>query len=285
MTVEVLLDRNATLDDLTRAASELYDALTREVWAPHDGTPLSSGLAISPADAANCTKDPIRTAVLLRAVDAALRDALERFGPIDVVYAGTGPLAPLVTPLLPRFANAPVRFTFIDVHAKAVEATRKLAAGAAAAIDFVVADATTYEHPRPLHVVITETMQRALTREPHVEIVRNLVRQLVPGGILVPESVRIDLAIGDHSFPLLDLRIETAATLPDTCVTIEMPPCSSMPAYQTTITAYREHIINPFQSGLTHPELAPELAALPAGTTVTFRYRLGPAPGLVHAVK
>ena len=279
MTAGVLLDSSSSLEALTEAAEALYATLANGRPLDGDSIALPDGLAISPADAASCTKDPIRTAILLRAVNAALLDALERFGTIDVVYAGTGPLAPLVIPLLPRFENAPVHFTFIDVHEASVASARTLARGAG--IDFVVADATTYRHPRPIHVAITETMQRALTREPQVAIVRNLAEQLVAGGILVPESIRVDLVIGDFVHPLLDLRADDTS-LP--AVRVEMPEQTATPLYRTTIVGYGEHVIEPYQSGLTHPEMAWDLAAIAPGTWVEFRYETGTHPRITCLV-
>jgi predicted RNA methylase len=47
--------------------------------------------------------------------------------------------------------------------------------------DFVVGDATSYRHPRPLDLLIVEAMQAALSKEPQVAIVRNLAPQLASG--------------------------------------------------------------------------------------------------------
>jgi hypothetical protein len=283
--VDVLLGRGMAAEELARAAADLYECLSAPVRdfvsVQGEGTALPDGLALSPTLAAECTKDAVRTAVLLRAVNAALHDALQRFPgeTIDVVYAGTGPLAPLLIPLMPRFAAHPVRFTFIDVHAAAVEAVGIVAEHfGAGRIDFITADATRYEHPRPIHLLITETMQRALTREPQVAIVRQLAAQLAPGGIVVPESVRVELRGGDYAQTLLDLRAEVA-NIPlddDGClppVRVLLPEGPVM--YATAIVAYGEHTIEPNESGLTHPQLAWEL---PPSTELEFRYQLGASP-------
>jgi SAM-dependent methyltransferase len=284
----VLLDPSASAVAVADAASDLYECLRAPAGAlpAAEDTVLDQGLALHPASAADCTKDPLRTAVLLRAVEAALRDALARFPgqTIEIVYAGTGPLAPLAIPLLPRFEDAPLAFTFIDIHAHAIDAARAVAGyfGVTPLVrDFVVADATRYEHPRPLHMVVTETMQRALRREPQVAITRQLARQLVPGGILVPERIRVDLIAGTAEHRLLDVRASVAhvplddrGCLPPVRVTI---PPHDRAAYRTTVMAYRDHVIGQYESGLTHPELA----WLPEHAELEFRYQLGAEPGLV----
>lgn len=271
----------------------LYDCLSSPLpELAGDATPLATGLALSPFDAASCVKDGVRTAVFFRGVEAALTQALERFSgeAIDVLYAGTGPLAPLLIPLLPRFEGRALAVTLVDVHPEAVQAARTVAEhfGVLGFIrDSVVADASTYRHPRPLHVVITETMQRALTREPQVAIVRQLAPQLVAGGILVPESVRVALVCGDVVHPLLDLHAGTAAVAVDAAgclppVRVKLPErWETHPLYQTTIVAHGDHVILPGKSGLTHPEMAWDLMSLAPETELEFRYQMGQKPGFI----
>jgi hypothetical protein len=302
--VDVLLDGASGLAELGFAAAALYEALAAPVMdllaAGHEGTRLAEGLALSPRLAGECVRDAVRTAMLLRGVYAALGEALRRFAGeiVEVVYAGTGPLAPLVIPLLPRFAEAPVAFTFVDVHEEAVRASRIVAEhfGVAGAVwAFVTADATRYLHSSPIHLLIIETMQQALTREPQVAIVRHLARQLAPGGLMVPESVRVDLVV-PHSLPqcLLDLRTDVAdlpldeeGCLP--AVAVRLPeqtlPPEAQPMYFTEIVAFGEHVIEPYQSGLTHPRIAWELLSLEPGCELEFRYQLGPEPRFRWAVR
>jgi hypothetical protein len=269
--VDVLLDARASLDELTRAASDLYDCLSAPIALTASApTQLSNGLALAPMDAAECVKDPIRTAMFLRGV----HDALRAFAgeTIEVAYAGTGPLAPLAIPLMPRFPNA--RFTLIDVHAQSIEAARRVAGHFGVSAEFVIADATAYEHRRPIHIAITETMQRALGREPHVAVVRQLARQLVRGGILVPESVRVSLALdGVSAATLLDVRKDIPQCLDAVRVAV---PAHASAAYSTVITTYGSHVIREFESGLTHDE---PLWDLPRDAGLEFRYRIERNPG------
>lgn len=316
---EILLRPATSARDLARAADDFYECLSRPVMERLEKgslppTSLPHGVALSPSAAAACLKDPVRTAVFLRGVDAALAGALQRFPgeTIEVVYAGTGPLAPLAFPFLVRAANARVRFTFVDLHPESIAATRVLAGrfGVTGAIEFVVGDAASYEHPhgRRLHGLVTETMQAALLREPQVAITRQIAPQIVPGGFLVPASVRVDLLLGDAGAWGRENRDEREVedlvfvqTLFELCAGVEGvpiddagrlsgvrvrlpsdPPLSKQVAlYGTTIVTYGEHVIRPGRSGLTLPVAAEELMPLEPGRNFDVRYQLGTTPRFV----
>ena len=69
----------------------------------------------------------------LRGLHAAIQEAQRRFPGevIQVLYAGCGPFAPLSVPLLPLLAGQAVRFTLLDVHARAVESVQTILAALA----------------------------------------------------------------------------------------------------------------------------------------------------------
>jgi hypothetical protein len=203
----ILLDPKADTTVVDGACAALYDLFVSAASATADAVlnsassrRLTTGLALSPALAAQCLLDGPRTAAFVRGSLRAIQEAERRFAPsvVEVLYAGTGPFAPLAFLLMPFLNPANVRFTLLDVNeasARSVEALVGELGGSEYVRDVVCGDATAYRHPAQLHVVISETMQRSLREEPFVAILRNLRPQLAAGALVVPERVTIELAL------------------------------------------------------------------------------------------
>lgn len=159
---------------------------------------LSSGIALSTKNAADCIRDYKRTASFIKGVYKALLSALKTFPDtrINILYAGCGPFAPLILPLLPLFKPEQLSVTLIDINECSIETVKEIVAELKYEpyiANITVADATQYKYSKlkNLHLVITETMFQALTREPQVAITRNLASQLTKGGILIPEEIKL----------------------------------------------------------------------------------------------
>lgn len=282
----ILLDERSSAEELQRAASALYDLLCDGRTFASGTTAMPTGIAISPAEAASCAKDALRTAVFLRAVWDAIREARRRYPMerLNVVYAGTGPLGVLVVPLLPLLSPEDVRIAFVDIHAEAIEwltAILRRFRLEDFAIEMRVGDASSYRCPYPVHIAIAETMQRALTVEAQVAVMRNLEAQLVPGGIAIPERVTLHLGFADpaalFTSPIVplgaldDLSAEAVFRLP-------VLPRHYRAVCSADIVAFGRHRLGAFESGLTYPEVFWDLGA--NGQEVAFRYEEGARPGM-----
>ncbi len=192
--------------DAIHAAMYSITGILRQQGDFQDGTDtaLPAGVAISPAQAAQCLFDRMRTVIFMRGVHAAVAEALRRFPGqrLEILYAGCGPYCPLMLPIATQFSPERVRIHLLDYHEESIAAARKVVErlGIEESIgDIVCCDAVKYRVPpgRVLHVAITETLKPSLEREPQVSISANLASQLCKGGILVPESIAVSLYLLD----------------------------------------------------------------------------------------
>ena len=308
-------------DRRSEAAVTSLDRLFRDITGLrentldlHDrsATSLAAGSAISPLDAGRCLLDVRRTVAYLRGVYGAIQEAQQRFPGevIHILHAGCGPFALLCLPLLPLLAEQAVHFTLLDVHARAIESVQAIMATLrleAANVDCLVCDAAQYHTPghRALHVVVSETMQQALEKEPQVAILMNMAPQLAAGGLMVPEIIAVDAVLTDLSQELgsngvaakpwsgrvplgriLEVDRERACAWSAAGLSLHLPPVRiSMPSVvpvqyslvlATTIRTFGMHLLREYESGITHPLM---VNGLHAGEEIEITYRLGKKPG------
>jgi len=314
----------AMLSEITKVNFDMQDPLYLEE------TQLSEGKALSPRDATRCITDFMRTAGFISGLRAAVIEAQRRFPEetIHVLYAGCGPFAPLMIPLTTEFDSTRVQFTLLDIHQQSLDAARQIV-DTLGIKDFVRgyvrADATAYQHPpeSALHIVLTETMQRVLAKEPQVMITSNLVPQLVEGGILVPQKITLSAALADINQELafaddndaashetkrqriylgqiFELTAESSRRVRDWPTTKEnhgartSPPIRlSVPQLNghvykllllTEITVFDSIIISDYHSGVTYPVVCDELDGIESGSQIEFHYRTGAHPGLQYRI-
>ncbi len=312
--------------ELRNAAHQLH-ALLSEVSgfndnssAPADTTEtiLPAGKAISPKDASRCILDFARTSKFLKGVHAAVLEAQRRFGlgPIEILYAGCGPFAPLALPLATKFSPDQIQLTLLDIHERSIESVKSIiqAFGLSSYVRALVkADATTYSHPtqRPLHIVIIESMQRALDKEPQAAITANLAPQLYHGGILVPEQVSVKACLYDpgREFSLAPagmdsdasqrindrVRVELGSLLELTAKNaVEFEGSRALPAVTfevqkldqslgivlvTTVRVFGSVVLGEYESGVTYPLILHDLGRVSDGLKIEFQYQTGKKPG------
>jgi hypothetical protein len=208
------------------------------------------------------------------------------------------------------FTPQQVQFTLLDIHRGSLDAARHIidTLGLSNFVrDYVNDDATRYRSPDTPHIILTETMQRALSVEPQVAVTLNLAPQLREGGYWLPHEITLSLRMADlgREFTqytpdgrilveaqrdhrsigeIFRLDAQTVSTrdkqsdlLPAAHLTLpDDLPTHYQPIIVTQITIFNDVRLDLYDSGITIPRI------LPYQTEFAFRYQLGSVPGLIY---
>jgi hypothetical protein len=206
-----------TILDETSSPQELRDALNTfstacsnftgilpdpsfDAWA--EDSLLPSGVAINPEAAAHCTHDYQRSVVFIRGAHAAINALRARCTdtPLEILYAGCGPFATLLVPLLSRFSPDELNITLLDIHQRSLDSAALVLKNFGLSTHKVTAvqgDACFYKHPDKLHLIIAETMQKSLEQEPQFAVTANLAPQIFAEGVFIPKRIDVNLALAN----------------------------------------------------------------------------------------
>ena len=247
--------------------------------------PTKAGMAIDPRSAASCLIDMMRTRKFILGIRHAIEERLkmkpER--PVTVLYAGTGPFASLLTPLITIFRPAQLKMILMELNPVSIQYLKKIVQQFGMEdylIDLVHADAATWSIPgnQQPDIIVSETMNNALQKEPQVSIVANLLSQCNRAPLLIPELIKVDVClVGDtNKYPeailslktLIELDAETAVRIknnpddvpalsPGIIVTISGLPDSQYKQLVlcTAIHIFGQHRLGINESGLTIPHI------------------------------
>jgi len=271
-----------------------------------------SGKAIAPRWAAFCLTDFMRTRKFILGIKDAIEEKLKKSNgqPVTVIYAGTGPFASLTTPLTTIFSPGHLQILMLEINPSSILYLKKIVKEfnmEAYVIELVEADAATWSVPRHIKpdIVVSETMNNALQKEPQVSIVSNLLSQCMPDTILIPELVKVDACLlGNtmenpedilHLETLLSLDAETAVKIKNNPAKVaaisqgivvnisEMPPERfTRLALNTSILIFGQHRLGFNECGLTIPHIIMRTDAIkkyPA--SLLFQYHVNANPGFV----
>lgn len=260
---------------------------------------LDTGVAISPNQAARCLLEVLRSQRFMQGVAQAVEDKLADSDQVDILYAGTGPYGLLILPYLAVYRSSRIKVTLLDIHEKNITAVNQLldVLQLRERVDCVAqADATQWQPPKgqQFDVILSETMNTFLRREPQVWIFSHLQQYLKPDGILIPEKIHLrawlvfsgkpeapDFLLGDlfvldrHRAQRLqqgDLSsLSGDIAVPDSC------PQHNCLKLTTDIQIYENYSLGEKESSLNMPIYRRDLALL-AGGKIQFFYRQSPFP-------
>lgn len=204
---DVLFTQEDDFVELKQATDAYYNmlleitALNTEAEVNREHIYVPRGKAIGPTWAAMCVQDLVRTKRFTSGVYQAVQDCLakpDRSGPVHILYAGTGPFATLVLPLLTRFSPEEIQFHLLEINEISIICLKKLIK-TFDALDYIAefyhCDAANFIVPDALknaEILVVECLQHALLKEPQVGICYNLLPQMKEDIVLIPE--RIDLS-------------------------------------------------------------------------------------------
>jgi len=302
-----------------KAADDLYN-LFLEVDKLHwdnkeHGRHLASpqGTAIGPVWAAMCIKDALRTHQFLRGILQAIRVMQAKLSGqrIHLLYAGTGPFATLALPLTTVLSAEEIQFTFIEVNEVSISTLQKTIEAFEIQpfiYKFIRGDATNFttDPAHPVHIIVAETMQAGLQKEPQVAMTLHLAPQLAPEGVFIPQQVLVhaglihpvrntermlgleDSGEIDHYHllgPIFELNSQTSrpvnGTFQPVMVTIpnDLDPGFTELALFTRIQVFDNFWLNYGESALTQPLVLGSISAHDWGKACRFSYGMGQHPG------
>lgn len=156
------------------------------------------GNAIGTWWAATCVKEVFRTQRFAKALAQAIRDIhCNEKRTVHVLYAGTGPFAALALPIMLTFQPTEVQFTLLEINQNSYGKLQDLMKR----LDLLpyvkeskLADATSYVLKNyDVDIVLSETMNLALFKEPQVSIMMNFERQLGNKALYLPNQIKVAL--------------------------------------------------------------------------------------------
>jgi predicted RNA methylase len=268
---------------------------------------LPSGKAVSTIKAAHCLLEFQRTAVFVRGIYKAVCRLKADFPSetIHILYAGCGPYATLLTPLVALFNPSEVTFTFLDINQISLDAVKKMYDRLSFnkyVKAYVCADATTYKIPEgtTVHLVVSETMLNALMKEPQVAVMQNLMPQLPHKALFVPAEITVSANLlsskeEQESFTTAGISPQRITlgevyTISRTHHAAPQPVSFRIPDeindfetlfLHTRIETYGGEVLTDYQCSLTNPKMITSVKEM-EGKNITFNYVNGETPGFTY---
>ncbi|MEQ1920900.1 MAG: hypothetical protein ABL952_00195 [Pyrinomonadaceae bacterium] len=266
-------------------------------------TKLSTGTAIAPRDAATCMTDIVRTSRYVLGLRNAVIEMRARFPNqrVDILYAGCGPFAAIALPLCHEFTADEISFTLVDLHEASLASAKRVfdALGIGKFVaEWLCADASAVVPSKKYQIIVAETMQKALEKEPQVAVTIHLSDFLHADGIFLPEKITVTACLADLNVEFGSGARNERIVLGDICTltkdTDEIEPVAmTIPDIQTdglslllatSIQIFDSVGLGDRESGITHPSIIFDTGSLKPGDNIEFKYRMGAEPRFVCRV-
>ncbi len=162
-----------------------------------DDISLNKGVAVNCKLASDCFDDYLRTYSFMLATFRCIGNKTKRnTEKVKILYAGTGPFLTIILPSVFLFSSDQISITTLEINENSYHYSKNLISKLSKT-DYFEANlhqnALTFETEHKYDIIISETMDKALTREPQIAIFSHLVKFLKSDGNLIPQNVKIDL--------------------------------------------------------------------------------------------
>ena len=280
---------------------------------------FKNGKAIGTTWAAMCLDDMIRTKVFIKGIFKAIESLQKKEDKlIHILYAGTGPYATLLLPILATYSSNQIKVTLVEINKESFDNMKRIINKLGMdkhVFRFENEDATTLKiNPNlPVDIIVSETLQCGLVKEQQVPITINLLKQVPKNTLLIPEMLALDVCLINYkSFEnrtletnekeysiVLDRLIEinnTSHEVLDFCqnetatqilaekeITINPEEATIFETVMlaTRITVFENEKIQLNESGLTTPIFIDRLSDLKEKKIVKISYKVDAEPGYV----
>lgn len=279
---------------------------------------FENGKAIGLKWAALCIDDINRTQKFIKGVIDAIKVLkTKQVKPIHLLYAGTGPFATLILPVLASYSEEDIQVTLIEINKKSIEYVKKVfdRLGFNGYIKEVInEDATKYKikNDEKIDIILSETMQAALKEEQQVSIFFNLLRQIKNDVIVIPEKIVLELGLWNsdaketaHDETNMKKLIDVFELSPQRIKTFEFDETNNQIKNQfpqikvnlskellrkydqlvifTEIQIFEKNWIRKNESGLTIPLMLEDLSRTEyEELSITLRYKIDANPGIEY---
>jgi len=261
----------------------------------------------------------MRTRQFVRGINEAIKEKMKTKKPLHILYAGTGPFATLILPIIFKYSTQEIKYTFLEINPLSFNILQNVMSKIGLAnydITLVNSDATQYkiDPENEPDIIVSETMQNALAKEQQVPLFLNLMSQVKNDVLFIPEKIELFIGLKKAGIPIEKLQrkhyhkersvfdVSRAALFPSgkskkdiakevsfakkqTIIEPEKLKEFDRIAIITEIQVYKDEKIRLNDSGLTTPIFIKEIPEnLQSSITIDTEYTISAVPNLNYQV-
>ncbi|WAC03424.1 hypothetical protein N7U66_07905 [Lacinutrix neustonica] len=204
------------LSQATSVYKSILNSICGEALSAEEGREdllLDNGKPLGTLMASYCLDDVLRTRQFIHGINDAIIDKSKTQNSIHIMYAGTGPFATLLLPIILKPYTVDIKYTFLEINSFSFKLLKRVLSKLeleAHDITLVNEDATTYQidSKNEPDIIVSEAMQNALAKEQQVPIYLNLIRQVKYDALFIPEKIELYIGLTQTGIPMEALQLK-----------------------------------------------------------------------------